>query len=172
MSDDFSQPHPLTLTHIFHPSDFSLSPEIAFAHALKLALSTKAKLTVFHVNKGMETSQFEDFPNVRDTMVRWGVASEEGPGIRRRQNLKFLLKKSSPREMIRLPPFLPTWIITRPGLIVLATHQLGGQPFFQSIAEPVARRAGVMTLFIPPNTRGFVGIEDGAFNLRPHSHSH
>ena len=46
MSDDYSQPHRLTLTHIFHPTDLGLSPEVAFSHALKLTLATKGKLTV------------------------------------------------------------------------------------------------------------------------------
>jgi nucleotide-binding universal stress UspA family protein len=165
MSSEFSEPHPLTLTHIFHPTDFSLSPEIAFAHALKLTLATKAKLTVFHVNKGLETTEFEDFPHVQDTLARWGFGSEEGS----RPDIKRL---GVPVETILAHGDDPTasilaYLDRHPaGLIVLATHQLGGQPFFPSIAEPVARRAGVMTLFIPSNTRGFVRGEDGAFNLR------
>lgn len=165
MSGDFSEPHRLTLTHIFHPTDFSLSPEIAFAHALKLTLATKAKLTVFHVNKGLETTEIEDFPHVRDTLTRWGFGSEEGSGLD-------ITKLGIPVEKILAHGDDPTASILEyldrhpAGLIVLATHQLGGQPFFQSIAEPVARRAGVMTLFIPPNTRGFVRGEDGGFTLR------
>ena len=34
---------------VFHPSDFSEASEVAFAHALKIALVAKAKLTVLHV---------------------------------------------------------------------------------------------------------------------------
>lgn len=165
MSSDFSEPHRLTLKHIFHPTDFSLSPEIAFAHALKLALATNAKLTIFHVNKGLETTELEDFPHVRDTLARWGFGPEEGSRLD-------LSRLGVPVEKILAHGDDPnasilTYLNRHPaGLIVLATHQLGGQPFFQSIAEPVARRAGVMTLFIPPNTRGFVRVEDGTFNLR------
>jgi len=33
---------------IFHPSDFSAASEIAFVHALKIALVAKARLTVLH----------------------------------------------------------------------------------------------------------------------------
>ena len=33
---------------VFHPSDFSEASEVAFAHALKIALVAKAKLTVLH----------------------------------------------------------------------------------------------------------------------------
>ena len=165
MSNDLSEPHPLNLTHVFHPTDFSLSPEIAFAHALKLSLATKSKLTIFHVNKGLETNEVEDFPPVRDTLARWGMSNGEGSRLG-------LEETSIPVEKILAHGEDPTasilaYLDRHPaGLIVLATHQLGGQPFFQSIAEPVARRSGVMTLFIPPNTRGFVRGEDGAINLR------
>jgi nucleotide-binding universal stress UspA family protein len=165
MSEPFSEPNRLTLTHIFHPTDFSLSSEIAFAHALKLALATKAKLTVFHVHKGSETSEFDDFPQVRDTLDRWGFGSEKGSG-------QGFTPLGVPVEKILVPGDDPTasilaYLDRHPaGLIVLVTYQLGGQPFYKSIAEAVARRAGVMTLFIPPHTPGFVRVEDGALDLR------
>lgn len=34
---------------IFHPSDFSAASEVAFAHALKIALMTHGSLSVLHV---------------------------------------------------------------------------------------------------------------------------
>jgi nucleotide-binding universal stress UspA family protein len=37
------------LESIFHPSDFSEGSEVAFAHALKIALMAGAKLTMLHV---------------------------------------------------------------------------------------------------------------------------
>ena len=37
------------LLRIFHPSDFSPASELAFAHALKLALEAKADLEIMHV---------------------------------------------------------------------------------------------------------------------------
>ena len=37
------------LESIFHPSDFSEASEVAFAHALKIALVAGAKLTMLHV---------------------------------------------------------------------------------------------------------------------------
>ena len=42
-------PEGVKLKSIFHPSDFSEASEIAFAHALKIALVAGAKLTMFHV---------------------------------------------------------------------------------------------------------------------------
>ena len=40
---------------VFHPSDFSQASEVAFAHALKIALVAKATLTVLHVQAGSGT---------------------------------------------------------------------------------------------------------------------
>ncbi|MGB0908909.1 MAG: universal stress protein, partial [Nitrospirales bacterium] len=51
-------------------------------------------------------------------------------------------------------------------LIVLATHQLGGHPFFPSVSEPVARKSHTITLFIPKGTKGFVSPEDGTLQLQ------
>lgn len=165
MSEDSSEPHSLALTHVFHPTDFSLSPEVAFAHALKLTQATKAKLTIFHVNEHLEEIDWEDFPHIRTTLAQWGLIPESSSrhdvtkvGL---QVEKVLARGDDPTNSIL------QYIDRHPtSLIVLATHQLGGQPFFQSIAEPIARQSGVMTLFIPPKTRGFVDIKDGTFNLR------
>ena len=165
MNSDLAEPHKITLSHIFHPTDFSLSPDIAFAHALKLTLATKAKLTIFHVNKGLDLTEFQDFPHVRDTLVAWGYGSEGASRLD-------IDKLGVPVEKILAHGDDPTasildYLSRHPAsLIVLATHQLGGQPFFPSTAEPVARRSGSMTLFVPPNTPGFVRIKDGTFHLR------
>ena len=50
---------------IFHPSDFSEASEVAFAHALKIALVARADLTVLHVAASPGT-EWQDFPGVRD----------------------------------------------------------------------------------------------------------
>jgi nucleotide-binding universal stress UspA family protein len=53
-------------------------------------------------------------------------------------------------------------------LIVLATHQREGLArwLHKSIAVPLARRAGTMTLFVPPGVRGFVALADGTITLQ------
>jgi nucleotide-binding universal stress UspA family protein len=52
-------------------------------------------------------------------------------------------------------------------LIVLATHLHEGRAQWlrNSVAEPVARRAAQMTLFIPGGSAGFVSAEDGSVSL-------
>jgi len=57
-------------------------------------------------------------------------------------------------------------------LIVLATHRRGGfweglaQLGVKSVAEPVARRSGTMTLFVQASVAGFIGPDDGTVRLR------
>jgi len=49
---------PLILDHIIHPSDFSPASEVAFAHALKLALIARAELCMMGSVPVMGTSRF------------------------------------------------------------------------------------------------------------------
>jgi hypothetical protein len=63
---------------IFHPSDFSEPSEVAFAHALKIALVVGAKLTVLHV-EASPSAEWQDFPGVRDTFERWKLIPKGSP---------------------------------------------------------------------------------------------
>lgn len=154
---------------IFHPSDFSPASEIAFAHALKIALQSKAKLDLMHVEPSLSPEQpyWLDFPAVRTTLARWGVLPE---GIRRQDvaktglRVRKILKASadSVETMLRHFQKYP------PDLIVLATHQRDGLARWLSkaVAEPLARRSGAMTLFVPHTGPGFVSLENGAVKLK------
>ncbi len=152
------------MNSIFHPTDFSRAPDIAFAHALKLAWATNSRLTLFHVNQDLDDQNWYDFPSVRATLEQWRRLSKESriphmnhSGI---DVEKILSRGEDPSTAIL------TYLERHPvDLIVLATHQLGGYPFFPSVAEPVARKSGSMTLFIPQSTEGFVAVEDGTLKL-------
>ena len=69
----------LVLHRIFHPSDFSPASEVAFAHALKLALLARADLRLMHVAADEEDMHWSDFPGVRATLARWGLLPEGSP---------------------------------------------------------------------------------------------
>ena len=60
---------------ILHPTDFSRGSEVAFVHALKLALVTKAELEILHISRHPEQVEWSSFPAVRDTLIQWGVLS-------------------------------------------------------------------------------------------------
>jgi hypothetical protein len=63
---------------ILHASDFSAASEVAFAHALKAALIAKSQLTIMHVFPNM-TTEWTDFPGVRETLARWGLLPPDSP---------------------------------------------------------------------------------------------
>ena len=63
---------------IFHPSDFSEASAVAFAHALKIALVTKARLRMLHVAADSNV-EWQDFPGVRETLERWKLIPRAEP---------------------------------------------------------------------------------------------
>ena len=151
---------------VLHPTDFSAGSLVAFHHALKAALLAKSTLTLLHVANG-EGFKSSDFPGVRETLERWG-----------------LLPKGSQRSAVAELGIDVRKIVARAGdpagsvlahlerspadLIVLATSQHRGRAGWlnRSVAEPVARGAGEMTLLIPGRSEGFVSAEDGSVSLK------
>src|SRR5688572_8666375 len=69
----------LPLHHVFYPSDFSPASEVAFAHALKLALAAKAEFRLMHVAPEASAVHWTDFPGVRALLARWGLLPEGSP---------------------------------------------------------------------------------------------
>jgi nucleotide-binding universal stress UspA family protein len=157
----------LILERIFHPSDFSQASEVAFAHALKLSLVTRAALRLIHVAADAADMDWSDFPGVRATLARWGLLPEGSPreavGQLGLDIGKILVPRADPVGA------LLQHLDERPAdLVVLATHQRVGieRWLHRSIAEPVARRAGAMTLFLPQDAAGFIALDNGAVTLR------
>src|SRR5580765_8323606 len=107
-----------------------------------------------------------DFPGVRETLERWQLLPKGSPrsavpelGIDVR---KVVAVQSDPvKAVLRYLGEHPA------DLIVLATHPHEDRVRWlrQSVAEPVARRAAQMTLFIPSDNPGFVSAQDGAVSL-------
>ena len=154
------------LQSIFHPSDFSEASEVAFAHALKIALVAGAKLTMLHVATTSNIA-WQDFPGVRSTLERWGLIPKGGPksavpqlGIEVTKKIR--LSKDPVKTCLGFLERNST------DLIVLAVHQHAGRMRWleKSVGKPVALRAGQMTLFIPHGVEGFVSRQDGSILLR------
>jgi nucleotide-binding universal stress UspA family protein len=151
---------------IFHPSDFSEGSEVAFAHALKIALVAGAELNVLHVSEGREVA-WTDFPRVRAMLERWGVLPPNSPrnavgaiGIEVR---KVVLSDSDPvRAAARFLQQHPT------DLVVLAAHAHQGRMGWTrgSISRPVAQAAAAAALFLPYGCEGFISRTDGSTSLR------
>ena len=150
---------------VVHPTDFSESSLVAFHHALKAAMLAKSKLTLVHVLTD-DASKWSQFPGIRDTLERWGALPKGSPkaavgelGIDAR---KVVANKGEPVDA------LVDYLENNPAdLIVLSTGKRDGRiPWLgKSVAEPVTRKAGEMTLLIPGDIQGFVSPKDGSVRL-------
>ena len=151
---------------ILHPSDFSAASEVAFAHALKVALIAKAQLTMLHISPSM-TAEWTDFPGIRETLARRGLLPQDSP----RSAVPALgidVRKVLTHDHDAVKSVLAFLEQHPADLVVLATHQHEGRSHWlrRSVAEPVARQAGQMTLFIPHGVEGFVSWQDGSVSLQ------
>jgi nucleotide-binding universal stress UspA family protein len=157
---------PLPVKTIFHPSDFSAASEVAFAHALRLALVARAQLRMLHVAPDSQTD-WHDFPGVRETLVRWGLIQANSPrgavadlGIDVR---KVIAESDQPVRACL------SYLEKHPAdLIVLAvrTHEGRSSWLHRQVGEPIAKNSGLMTLFLPHGIPGFVSVQDGSVTLR------
>ncbi|MCC2639715.1 MAG: putative Universal stress protein [Nitrospira sp.] len=164
---DMNEPlTPTTIQRIFHPTDFSEDSQVAFAHALKLALVHRAELTIMHVDPIVAPDGFEDFPRIRPTLARWGLLPESsskgdvaqlGLGVKKIRALAADAKQAIIHHLTSSPS----------DLMVLATHQHDGLSrwLHSSVAEPVSREVRVTTLFVPSHVEGFVSYETGLTSL-------
>jgi nucleotide-binding universal stress UspA family protein len=164
MSQTSEEAHPI-IESVLHPTDFSEGSLVAFYHALKTALITKSKFTLFNVSPDGEP-KWASFPGVRETLERWGLLPKDGPrsavaelGVHVR---KIVAEMNDPVKAVL--DYLEHHSVD---LIVLATrHRDDGVRWLgKSVSEPIARTAWQMTLFIPGGNRGFVSAEDGSVNL-------
>jgi nucleotide-binding universal stress UspA family protein len=156
----------IKLKSIFHPSDFSEASQVAFVHALKIALVARAKLRMLHVD-ATQSAEWQDFPGVRETLERWGLipkgSSRSAVGQLGIDVAKTIAVSKNPvNACLDFLTKHPT------DLIVLAVHQHEGRMrwFEKSVGKPMARRAGQMTLFIPHGVDGFISRSGGSVTLR------
>ncbi len=158
---------PLPFARIFHPTDFSADSQTAFVHALKLALLAKAELTIMHVDPTVTREGFEDFPRVRPLLAQWGTVAAASS----KADVAKLGVKIKKVRMVGDHPseaMLQHLKLEPADLIVLSTHQYEGFARWrhQAVAEPVARAARSMALFVPAYVQGFVHAASGLGQLR------
>lgn len=150
---------------VLHPTDFSEGSKVAFYHALRAALTAKSRITLLNVSEDGKP-RWDKFPGVRETLEKWKLLPENSPksavadlGIDVR---KAITQKANPVDAV------VNFLHQHPAeLIVLATHQRQGVERWlsSSVAEPIARKANEMTLFISGDAKGFVSPEDGSVTL-------
>ncbi len=147
---------------VFHPTDFSADSHIALIHALKLALVTRADLSMMHIDPDAAREDFQDFPRLSPILERWNLLPPNSPdGHISRLGLsisKVRAASNNPTEAL-----LHHLADYPADLLVMATHQYDGFDRWQhqTVAEPVARGSHTPTLFVPTHVEGFVSAETG-----------
>ena len=152
---------------ILQPTDFSEASEVAFVHALKLTLLTRGQLHVLHVSREDRPARWRNFPGVREALERWRVLAPGSPpsavGALGIEIEKVDAVGDDPVQITQ------EFLLRHPAdLIVLATHHRDGLARWRepSIAEPIARHARQVALFVPDGAVGFVDAPTGAVRLR------
>lgn len=158
------------LSYIVHPTDFSAGGEVAFAHALRVALAVRGHFYLVHAQR-LETDEDADwaaFPGVRSTLTRWGLLGPDAAPADVASRLGLKVTKSDIPDQDPTDAILRFTERNRSDLLVLATHAREGlaRLLHGSIAESLARRAGMPTLFLPVGAGGFVDVVTGTASLR------
>jgi nucleotide-binding universal stress UspA family protein len=161
-SPDYTVP---LLDSILLASDFSAVSVTAFHHALRAALIANCKLTILHVSPEAAEA-WTDFPGVREVLERWGLIPPGSPKSAVPQ-LGIDVRKVIARDHNPVTSVLHFLENHPANLIVLATYTKEDRASWlhHSPAEPVARKAGQMTLFISDTSAGFVSASDGSVSL-------
>ena len=143
---------------IFHPSDFSKASELAFAHALAIALMRKTKLVIMHARRG-KWEDWSQFPAIRKTLAEWQLLEEGSLPSEVFEKLAVnITKVSTQGDPVRAS--MRQIEKQKPDLVVLATRGRYGLPLWlkPSVAQAIARRTDAMTLFVPQGCRGIVSL--------------
>lgn len=159
-----------TYQRILHPTDLSESSKFAFAHALKIALCAtnqgRASLEILHCNSGSKKKPFEEFPKVRQRLIRWGILPE-GAGKREVVELGLNVLK-------QLNWGQPEAEIAKESeeheadLLVMTSHARGGwsHSLQASVSSNAIQRSQVPGLLLPSEEKGFVQFGTGKLDLQ------
>jgi nucleotide-binding universal stress UspA family protein len=154
---------------ILHPTDFSPASDLALAHALRLAITNKADLRIFHVADDASEDTWEKFPSVRRILSKWGMIDKDSDrsavtalGI---QIEKVLIRGTSVANAIEA-----YCTLNDVGMIVLSTEGRDGISAWikPSLSERIANKVAPMmipVLFVPANCKGCVSLESGEVSM-------
>ncbi len=158
----------VTNFHVIHATDFSDASEVAFAHALVVALVHEADLTLLHTGSvGRGGVDWSKFPGVRPRLASWGILPEGADRKDVARELGVNVRKVAFEGRDPTRRILKTIDDKAPNFLVLGKRsgESGWEVVRRSVSEAVARAAVVPTLVIPDGSRGFVSLNDGSLHL-------
>ena len=157
-----------SLRAVAHPTDFSQASALAFAHALRIALTAKCPLLIMHVSTNATKDDWASYPHVRPLLAQWGLIDERDSPAAIEQKLGVKVVKIELMPMETTKGILHFLHGHPADLIVLATEGRQGVArwLHGSLAEALARTARLPTLFVPAKAQGFVDVARGEVHLR------
>jgi len=153
---------------VLHASDFSAASDTAFSHALAIAVIGRAEFTIIHVgSSGEREIHWSKYPQVRETLIRWGLLAPGASAAEVFDRLGMKVKKIEARDEDPIRAILGYLDRNKADLLVLATEGREGLPRWlkPSIAEPLARQTEIATLFVPQGIEGFVPLDNADISL-------
>lgn len=153
---------------ILHPTDFSEASEIAFAHALAIAIKNKADLTILHVTPTKDQEvDWQDFPSVRKSLESWGVIE---PGTRKSELES--LTGIHVQKLVSVDQNAVDAIVGLTGvdsfdLLVMGTRGVGASSIFNkpSSSVTVSQKTQLPTLFVTEGAHSCVDLKTGRASL-------
>ena len=151
---------------ILHPTDFSSRSQLAYAHALRVAVHNEANLAILHVGDD-SAEDWDRFPAIRKTLQRWGIMGEDAKRSDILAKLGVGVEKviAEQKDVVQA---ITGFFQRRPvDLIVLATTGRDGIAswLMPSKAEKIASKTRTPTLFVPSGSHGCVSLETGEVTL-------
>lgn len=149
---------------VLHPTDLSPDSEIAFQHALAIALLRQTSLTLLHVEGSSSGGRF---PSVREMLERWGLLEEGADRSAVYESFNVRIKKVAVKGR-PLPVILDYLDKGYVDLVVVGTRgSSGGASWLKaSVSEPLAHRTDTSTLFVPADSPGIVDPANGRLTAR------
>ena len=140
------------ITRIAHPTDFLQEGDVAFSHALRLAIEYRCRLDLLHVRFPNANAHWAGFPNVRKTLEHWGLRNAEAPISAIQAQLGITVQGVEIPHRNAVDGISDFLLSHRPELVVLATHGSTGMTRWLtgSVSEGIARQTHIPTLFFGP----------------------
>jgi nucleotide-binding universal stress UspA family protein len=152
---------------ILHPTDFSETSEIAFAHALAIAIKNKADLTILHVEADKHKEMnWHEFPAIRETLERWGQME---PGSRRSDISAKLGIQVDKRIAVGSNPVNAVVELSNMDsfdLLVMGTSGTNNFLIEPPASLKISQQTRLPTLFIVEGARSCVDLTTGQASLR------
>lgn len=153
---------------IAHPTDFSPQGQLAFAHALRLAMLHRCPLDLLHVRDPDGGSNLGKFPKVRELLRRWGAVPQLATPADVLPLTGVSVRKVDIRDDNAVDGLAEYLWEHEVDVVVMATHGRSGIGRWMSgsISDEVMREAQIPALLLGPQARGFVDLARGELNLR------